>query len=130
MESIYIFITLVLNWAQRTRTTAIDSHTEYVHSCVSGDVPCWDAYIDYISNDTTASWLKSTMCCESRYDQGAISPSGTYIGAMQFDHPTFSGSCNGSIYNMYDQVNCSKILYERGEVGRWPNCGYLYYVCE
>ncbi len=80
------------------------------------------AYIKEIFGEDYG-WGIGVALCESSLNSNAISPSGTYIGLYQFSTSTWNANCDGAVGDWRAQVRCAHLLYDRGEMGRWPNCG-------
>lgn len=64
--------------------------------------------------------------CESGGDYGAISASGTYRGAYQFDHATWQGvggSGDPAAASPAEQDMRAQMLYDQAGASPWPVCG-------
>jgi hypothetical protein len=73
-----------------------------------------------------SSALASIRACESGGDYGAVSSSGTYRGAYQFDHATWQsvgGSGDPAAASPAEQDMRAQMLYEQSGSSPWPVCG-------
>ncbi|NDH88757.1 MAG: hypothetical protein EBY61_09130, partial [Actinobacteria bacterium] len=64
--------------------------------------------------------------CESTHNYEAISPSGTYRGAYQFDYPTWQtvgGTGDPAAAPPEEQDARARELYARRGPQPWPECG-------
>ena len=70
--------------------------------------------------------LASIRACESGGDYGAVSSSGTYRGAYQFDDATWQsvgGSGDPAAASPAEQDMRAQMLYEQSGSSPWPVCG-------
>jgi hypothetical protein len=70
--------------------------------------------------------LRAIRACESGGDYRAVSPSGKYRGAYQFDRQTFAavgGSGDPADASPAEQDKRAAILYDRRGPAPWPVCG-------
>jgi hypothetical protein len=73
-----------------------------------------------------SSTLASIRACESGGDYGAVSSSGTYRGAYQFDQATWEsvgGSGDPAAASPAEQDMRAQMLYEQSGSSPWPVCG-------
>ena len=73
-----------------------------------------------------SSHLASIRACESGGDYGAVSSSGTYRGAYQFDYATWQsvgGSGDPAAASPAEQDMRAQMLYEQSGSSPWPVCG-------
>jgi hypothetical protein len=73
-----------------------------------------------------SSSLASIRACESGGDYGAVSSSGTYRGAYQFDSATWQsvgGSGDPAAASPAEQDMRAQMLYEQSGSSPWPVCG-------
>lgn len=72
-------------------------------------------------------WLASVRWCESRNDYGAVSPSGAYTGAYQFDDQTWRSVGGTTARAMFasvpEQDYRAVVLRLRRGTAPWPVCG-------
>ena len=71
-------------------------------------------------------WLASTRSCESGGNYRAVSSSGAYRGAYQFDYGTWAevgGSGDPAGAHPWEQDYRAARLYAVAGAGRWPVCG-------
>lgn len=70
--------------------------------------------------------LSSVRRCESGGDYGAVSSSGKYRGAYQFDQQTWEsvgGSGDPAAASPSEQDNRANALQQQRGASPWPNCG-------
>lgn len=70
--------------------------------------------------------LAAIRQCESGGDYSAVSSSGTYRGAYQFDHATWQsvgGSGDPAAASPAEQDLRAQMLYDRAGSSPWPVCG-------
>jgi hypothetical protein len=75
---------------------------------------------------TGSSHLAAIRACESGGDYSAVSPSGTYRGAYQFDHQTWQsvgGTGDPAAASPGEQDMRAQMLYEQRGSSPWPVCG-------
>jgi Transglycosylase-like domain len=73
-----------------------------------------------------SSTLAAIRACESGGDYGAVSSSGTYRGAYQFDYATWQsvgGSGDPAAASPAEQDLRAQMLYDQAGSSPWPNCG-------
>ncbi len=73
-----------------------------------------------------SSILAAIRACESGGDYGAVSSSGTYRGAYQFDAATWravGGHGDPAAASPAEQDRRAQILYDRSGSSPWPVCG-------
>ena len=73
-----------------------------------------------------SSTLAAIRACESGGDYGAVSSSGTYRGAYQFDDATWQsvgGSGDPAAASPAEQDMRAQMLYEQSGSSPWPVCG-------
>ncbi len=78
------------------------------------------------SGSTGSSSLDAIRACESGGDYGAVSSSGTYRGAYQFDYQTWQavgGSGDPAAASPAEQDMRAQMLYEQSGSSPWPVCG-------
>ena len=73
-----------------------------------------------------SSTLAAIRACESGGDYGAVSSSGTYRGAYQFDYATWQsvgGSGDPAAASPAEQDMRAQMLYDQSGSSPWPVCG-------
>jgi hypothetical protein len=78
------------------------------------------------SGGSCSGQLECIRQCESHGDYGAVSASGTYRGAYQFDQTTWEavgGTGDPAAAPPAEQDLRAQILYEQSGSSPWPNCG-------
>ena len=78
------------------------------------------------SGSSGNSSLDAIRACESGGDYGAVSSSGTYRGAYQFDQATWEGvggSGDPAAASPGEQDMRAQMLYEQSGSNPWPVCG-------
>ena len=93
----------------------------------------WQAAADYAeaqaaeaSSSGVGGHLAAIRACESGGDYGAISSSGTYRGAYQFDYATWQavgGSGDPAAASPAEQDMRAQMLYDQSGSSPWPVCG-------
>jgi len=93
----------------------------------------WQAVEDYAEALAAAqpsvsgsSTLAAIRACESGGDYGAVSSSGTYRGAYQFDQATWEamgGSGDPAAASPAEQDMRAQMLYDQAGPSPWPVCG-------
>ena len=74
---------------------------------------------------STSDELASIRACESGGDYTAVSPSGQYRGAYQFDQPTWEsvgGSGDPAAASVAEQDMRAQMLMDSRGRSPWPNC--------
>jgi hypothetical protein len=74
----------------------------------------------------TNAHLQAIKACESGGDYTAVSPSGTYRGAYQFDHATWQGvggTGDPAAASPAEQDMRAQMLYDQSGPSPWPVCG-------
>ena len=78
------------------------------------------------ATDGGSSILAAIRACESGGDYGAVSSSGTYRGAYQFDAATWravGGHGDPAAASPAEQDRRAQMLYDRSGSSPWPVCG-------
>ena len=78
------------------------------------------------SSSGVGGHLAAIRACESGGDYGAISASGTYRGAYQFDYATWQGvggSGDPAAASPAEQDMRAQMLYDQAGASPWPVCG-------
>jgi hypothetical protein len=78
------------------------------------------------SGSSGSSSLDAIRACESGGDYGAVSSSGTYRGAYQFDYATWQsvgGSGDPAAASPAEQDMRAQMLYDQAGSSPWPVCG-------
>ncbi len=95
----------------------------------------WEAAAEYAravaaqgsySSGGGSSTLAAIRACESGGDYGAVSSSGTYRGAYQFDYATWQsvgGSGDPAAASPAEQDMRAQMLYDQAGSSPWPVCG-------
>jgi hypothetical protein len=84
------------------------------------------AAVDYSDYSGGGGSLADIRACESGGDYGAVSSSGTYRGAYQFDYQTWQsvgGSGDPAAASPEEQDMRAQMLYDQRGSSPWPNCG-------
>ncbi len=93
----------------------------------------WQAAADYAeaqaaeaSASGVGGHLAAIRACESGGDYGAVSSSGTYRGAYQFDYATWQavgGTGDPAAASPAEQDMRAQMLYDQSGASPWPVCG-------
>ena len=100
---------------------------------VYGRLVEWNAAQEYAEalaaaapSGSGSSHLAAIRQCESSGDYSAVSPSGTYRGAYQFDQQTWEsvgGSGDPAAASPAEQDHRAQLLYAQRGAQPWPVCG-------
>ncbi len=85
-----------------------------------------DALAAQATSSGSGSHLDAIRACESGGDYSAVSSSGTYRGAYQFDQATWEavgGSGDPAAASPAEQDLRAQMLYEQSGSSPWPVCG-------
>jgi hypothetical protein len=108
---------------------------EYARAVEQGRIDETLRVLAYLDNSARAAQASSGSCsghlecirqCESHGDYGAVSASGAYRGAYQFDQTTWEavgGTGDPAAAAPAEQDLRAQILYEQSGSSPWPNCG-------